>query len=155
MKTALTIIIGLSIYIPLFVFFYLKFKERYSKTKRVILSGVLSYLITGFITVLFIVLMSNYDGYLPDNKKFNSVEFKNNSKHRLSMKNDIVESKLLLNKTKPDIKKLLGTPSETKDGKWHYLLGSKGLLSPTFYILELSFNKETCNDVNLKIIDDN
>ena len=155
MKTAITIIIGLSIYIPLFVFFYLKFKERYSKIKRVIVSGILSYFITGFITVLFIVLISNFDSYFTNNTKFNSTEFKSNSKSRLSMKNDIIESKLLLNKTKPDVKKLLGMPSETKNGKWHYLLGSKGSLSPTFYILELSFNNEICNDINIKIIEDN
>ena len=80
MKTAITIIIGLSIYIPLFVFFYLKFKERYSKIKRVIVSGVLSYFITGSIAVLFIILMSNYDSYLPNNNKFNSVDFKSNTK---------------------------------------------------------------------------
>ena len=151
MKTAITIIIGLSIYIPLFVFFYLKFKERYSKIKRVIVSGILSY----FITVLFIVLISNFDSYFTNNTKFNSTEFKSNSKSRLSMKNDIIESKLLLNKTKPDVKKLFGMPSETKNGKWHYLLGSKGSLSPTFYILELSFNNEICNDINIKIIEDN
>ncbi len=147
MKMAVNIIIGLCIYIPLFIFFYLRFKERYSKLKTVLISGVLSYFITGFLTIILIILMSNYDSYFPNHTKFNSVEFKNNYKSRLSMKKDIVENKLLLNKTKPNIKNLLGVPSETKEGKWHYSLGSKGSLSPTFYILELSFNNEICNNI--------
>ena len=71
------------------------------------------------------------------------------------MKNDIVNNKILLNKTKSQIKKILGQPSETIDGKWHFSLGYTGVLSPTFYILELSFNNEKCNKINIKEIHDN
>lgn len=81
-------------------------------------------LILGVILFSFKFLMKSKDSksICPNKTEFNSSEWKSNIDSRFCMMTNIIETKLLINKTKNDLEKTLGKPfliNDFYDGKSH------------------------------------
>ena len=109
---------------PIFLIWYLILK-RFIKDRqtRVIRSLFATLVITPLIYVGLIFLWICWVEYYPK-RDFNREKWISNKERRYEYSNDIIKSKMLIGKTKAEVKQLLGTPenSEERDD-WYYNIG--------------------------------
>ena len=148
MSTEVPIII-LLILIPTFFFIRWILKKRITdSSKRNISSFLLSLIISPILYLVFIFLFFSYLFHEPQ-KDFNQDKWFANKLSRYEMRDDIVNSNILKNKTKQELIQLIGKP-DIKDSTniWIYDLGTSGAgLGWQFNSLKITFKNREVSDV--------
>ncbi len=62
--------------------------------------------------------------YYPQNN-FSKEQWRSNRQKRYEISENLIESKLLIGKTKPEVRKILGETENDESNKWFYYLGLK------------------------------
>ena len=122
-----------------------KFKKK--RNLKIIISLISTLILTPIvfnITIALIFSVLFYE-YHPESK-FDTIKWAENSNERHEMRKDLIESKILLGKTKSEVIKILGKPENNINADndtvkyWDYYLGSEGHgMGWKFHYLSLSF----------------
>ena len=84
-------------------------------------------------------------------EKFNSEKWKTGTQiERGNMSTDLVESKILIGKTKPEILNLLGQPKDSDETNFHYIIDF-GYMTP--FHLDIMFDQNNLRANQAKISD--
>ena len=78
-------------------------------------------------------------------RDFERTTWSTDSTNRYQMADDIIKSKILIDKTPAQLQEILGNPTYKypKLNKWHYHMGwGSGGLGFMFHVLEVNFNKD-------------
>jgi len=129
-------------------------RNAISCVSAILLTPAVYYVIVG---VFFSILFYEYHPEL----KFNSIEWSENKSERHHMKKDLIESEILIGKSKNEIVEILGVPENNIKVEldtiknWNYYMGSEGHgMGWKFHSLELYFEKGSVLTVKLaEIID--
>lgn len=104
-----------------------------------------------FVAIFFSFIFYEYHPEL----KFNSIEWSENKKDRHHMRKDLIESKLLIGKTKNEIVGILGKPENNFKiemdtlKSWNYSMGSEGHgMGWKFHNLDLYFKNGKIDSIN-------
>ena len=134
-------------------------KKGISKT---IITTVSSIILTPIVYSLFVAIFLSFIFYeYHPELKFNSIEWSENKKDRHHMRKDLIESKLLIGKTKNEIVEILGKPANNSKieidtlKNWNYSMGIEGHgMGWKFHNLDLYFKNEKIDSVkNTEFID--
>ena len=134
-------------------------KKGISKT---IITTVSSIILTPIVYSLFVAIFLSFIFYeYHPELKFNSIEWSENKKDRHHMRKDLIESKLLIGKTKNEIVGILGKPANNFKiemdtlKNWNYSMGSEGHgMGWKFHNLDLYFKNGKIDSVkNTEFID--
>lgn len=135
--------------ILIFIIARYSFKNLFPKFKHNLLTSTITTIVlTPIISIaLFeLLLFAFFYEYHPD-RKFNTESWTNNIQERHQMRDDILESKILLDKSKDEIAQIIGLPNNktmvAQDtlSKWRYSLGGRGWgLGLKFYQLNIDFD---------------
>ena len=134
-------------------------KKGISKT---IITAVSSIILTPIVYSLSVAIFFSFIFYeYHPESKFNSIEWIENKNDRHHMEKDLIESKLLIGKTKNEVIEILGIPyNNYKPGidtlqNWNYSMGSEGHgMGWKFHNLDLYFKNEKIDSVkNTEFID--
>ncbi|AUC83482.1 hypothetical protein [Lacinutrix sp. Bg11-31] len=101
--------------------------------------------------IVFFVLIgfTNCKDYNP--KKFEATRWKNASpREKGLMASDLVESKILIGKSKAEVLELIGKPKDSSNINFHYLI-EFGYMAP-FY-LDVNFQKNKNKVINVTLAD--
>ena len=99
--------------------------------------------------MLLLISFTNCKDYNP--KKFESVKWKNASpREKGLMASDLVESKILIGKSKTEILELIGKPKDSSNINFHYLI-EFGYMAP--FHLDITFDKENNRAINAILLD--
>ncbi len=127
--------------IPIFFIWRWKFlKKINSKRKRLIITWLVTIISTPLVYITIILLGFLVYSHYP-NRDFNRDDWINNKDERYELSNNIINSKLLIGKTKPDVEKLLGDEGNKQESNdWFYDLGfTPGSIDPDS--MEIKFEK--------------
>ncbi len=127
-----------------------------------VISGILALVLTPIIVGGFYYLLISlflYE-YHPE-RDFSVESWQENSKDRHEMRNDIITSKILIDKSKDQLAKYVGLPDDKtileQDTllNWRYTMGSRGWgFGLKFYYLHVTFENGQSVDVNVtEVID--
>lgn len=127
-------------------------KKGISKT---IVTTVSSIILTPIVYSLFITIFFSFVFYeYHPESKFNAIEWNENKNDRHQMRKDLIESKLLIGKTKNEVIGILGKPenyfkTEMDTLKnWNYSMGSEGHgMGWKFHSLDLYFKNEKIESI--------
>jgi hypothetical protein len=121
-------------------------KNSGSKRKRIIITWLVTIFSTPIVYTVIVTIWFLISIYYP-NRNFSKAEWDNNKDERYEFAHDIINSKMLIGKTKADIKKLLGGEgNKDDDSDWFYDLGfTPGSIDPD--TMELEFKNGKVEDV--------
>ena len=133
------IIVGIPIF---FIWRWIFKKVIASKRKRVIVTWLVTMFSTPLAYAIIILIWFLAGSYYP-NHDFNKADWINNKDERYELSDDIVDSKILIGKTKADVKKLLGDEDNKEDSDdWFYDLGfTPGSIDPDSMEIEFRSGK--------------
>ncbi|WP_020403793.1 hypothetical protein [Gracilimonas tropica] len=116
-------VINILIAIPVFFFFrWLLKKTKFSIKSRQLLSSIGTVIITPLIYVGLVLSFIFLISYYPS-KEFDQQEWMDEPSERYEMSEDIIESELLIGKTKKEVEKMLGPSNDMEKDNWAYMLG--------------------------------
>lgn len=155
MKFLINILLSFAFAVPIALLLYSLFKKKIKNSKYAFwICMLVSYILSGFIIVIYIVLSSyNFTGI--ENKKFDQKEWSINKKERFEMVEDLIGGNILINKTRVETIEILGEPNEIDGEDIKYLTGVKGSLYPQFYFLKIYFKDNIVTKVESYVIKDN
>jgi hypothetical protein len=146
--------IGLDVYliiiilwIPIFFIWQWLFKKPIvSKRKRVVATWLVTMFSTPLAYVIIILIWFLAGIYYP-NHNFNKADWINNKGERYELSDDIINSKMLIGKTKVNVEKLLGDEGNKEDSDdWFYDLGfTPGSIDPDS--MEIEFKSGNVENV--------
>jgi hypothetical protein len=116
------IIILLILAIPMFLFWRWVFRKNESKAKRVTLSLLLTFLTAPLFYGLLILIWVFLSSYYP-NRRFDKKAWMTDSDRRYEYTHDLIKSKLLIGKTKPQVLRILGDHGDTSQTELYYYIG--------------------------------
>jgi len=129
---------------------------------KAIITTVSSIVLTPIIYYLFAIIFLSvlFYEYHPE-LKFNSTEWTENINDRHHMRKNLIESKLLIGKTKKEVLRILGKPKNSVKiemdtlKNWNYFMGSEGHgMGWKFHYLDLYFKNGKINSIkNMEFID--
>lgn len=134
-------------------------KKRILKT---IITTASSVILTPIVYLIFVTIFLSFIFYeYHPELKFNSIEWSENKKDRHHMRKDLIDSKLLIGKTKNEIIGILGKPENNFNieidtlKNWNYSMGSEGHgMGWKFHNLDLYFKNGEIDSVkNTEFID--
>lgn len=127
------------------------------KTAKTIISGIAAIGLAPIIAKLMFILFFNlilYE-YHPI-RKFKPDSWKENIEDRHQMSDDLIESQILINKTKKQIETVLGLPNDKINIEtdtllnWRYSMGNRGWgLGLKFYYLNIEFDNKIAKRVKI------
>jgi len=125
---------------------------------RNVISGVVAIVLSPLIyagLVIVILSISSYE-YHPE-RKFTAISWEENERDRHQMSKDLIESKILLNKSKIDIKSKLGALSPRLNldqdtiSAWRYSMGNRGWgFGLKFYYLQIEFENGRSAELSIE-----
>lgn len=101
------------------------FKKFIPTEKRVITASITAAIISA--PIIYVVIIFSwifYISYYPS-RDFNKIEWQRNEEKRYEYSEDIIESKILIGKTKEEVKDLLGDGVTEDDNFLRYYLGTR------------------------------
>lgn len=128
------------------------------KTVNNLISGLLAIGLSPIIAKVVFILFFNLlmFEYHP-NRKFEVDSWQENTEDRHQMSADLIESKILLEKTKKQIADKIGLPNNKIDlekdtiSNWRYRMGNRGWgFGFKFYYLEIGFKNSKSTSVNIE-----
>jgi hypothetical protein len=138
------LIIGIILFL-LFKWLIGKFAVR--KNLKIILTIISTLILTPIVFNIAIAMIFSvmFYEYHPESK-FDTIKWSENSRERHEMRKDLIESGILIGKTKSEVIKILGKPENNINAhndtvkSWDYYLGSEGHgMGWKFHYLSLSF----------------
>jgi len=119
--------------------------SRYIKTERTrkIATWTATIFTTPLLYIGIFLLLFYAMTYYPSHE-FDRMKWSSDMEKRYEMSQDIIDSKMLIGKTKSEVKQLLGDSNDPDgDNNWSYYLGMKpGIISIDPDILEIEFKDE-------------
>lgn len=134
------IIINLVISVPVYFICRKIFKNiKDDKRKRLVI-GLATIVITPVLYTGLIVAWVAALSYYPE-KDFNTEKWNSDADKRYEMTDDLIESKILMGKTKQDVVNFLGqAEADFNNSQWSYYIGFKpGLINIDPDVLEIEF----------------
>ena len=129
---------------------------------KTIITTASSVILTPIVYLIFVTIFLSFIFYeYHPELKFNSIEWSENKKDRHHMRKDLIDSKLLIGKTKNEIIGILGKPENNFNieidtlKNWNYSMGSEGHgMGWKFHNLDLYFKNGEIDSVkNTEFID--
>ncbi|WP_299383909.1 hypothetical protein [uncultured Lacinutrix sp.] len=102
--------------------------------------------------IIVILLLISFSNCTDNNtKKFETTKWKNASPREQGlMASDLVESNILIGKSKSEVLELIGTPKDSSAINFHYLI-EFGYMAP--FHLDVNFNKNENKVIDVTLID--
>jgi len=116
------LIIILVIGLPLFFFWRWVFRKTVSKAKRRALTWTLTILSAPLVYVIIGLVWIEGVEYYP-NRDFDQKAWKADSDSRYEYTHDLIKSKMLIGKTRPQVLKILGDNGDTSQTELYYYIG--------------------------------
>ena len=130
------IILGL----PLYFLFRTFFKRLVKNVRiRIVLTWTTTIILSFILYAAIISILFWPDSYYPD-RRFDKAKWGTNKDERYEYSKNIIESRILIGKTRSQVKKLLGIANQSGSDSWVYILGFKpgiGFIDPS--ALEIDF----------------
>jgi len=112
------VVIGL----PLFLFWRWVFRKTVSKVKRLTLTWTLTILSAPLVYVIIGLVWIEGVEYYP-NRDFDQKTWKADSDSRYEYTHDLIKSKMLIGKTRPQVLEILGNNGDTSQTELYYYIG--------------------------------
>lgn len=133
----LLIILGIPVF---FIWRWILKKFIEDNKKRIITTWIVAIITTPFVYAGIIVLILLAMSYYPTHS-FNQAEWLENKNKRYQISDDIIDSNMLIGKTKAEVKQILGDEGNPDESDhWTYYLGYKpGFISIDPDVLDIDF----------------
>jgi hypothetical protein len=128
--------------IPVFFLWRRVFRSTAPKRKRLVITWLVTIFSVPLVYVAIIVILFLVNVYYPD-RSFNKTDWDNNKDERYEYANNIISSKMLIGKTKAEVKKLFGDEGNKQNNDdWFYSLGfTPGSIDPDSIEIEFKNGK--------------
>ncbi|MEX6627536.1 hypothetical protein [Tenacibaculum salmonis] len=129
---------------------------------KIIVTAASSVILTPIIYSFFVIIFFSFIFYeYHPELKFNSIQWTENKNDRHHMRKDLIESELLIGKTKNEVVRILGKPENNFKvyldtlKNWNYSMGSQGHgMGWKFHYLDLYFKNGKIDSIkNTEFID--
>jgi hypothetical protein len=142
-------IIVLILGIPIFFFWRWTFKKFIiKKLKRRVITWLVTMVSAPVIYFLIIIIWIFAGSYYPDHD-FNTSDWLTHKDKRYEYSKDLIKSKILIGKTKNEVRRQLGNDVNKVDNNiWYYDLGNEpGMFNPDQSVLEIDFKDNKVTNV--------
>jgi hypothetical protein len=128
--------------IPIFFIWRRLFRSTVPKQKKLLITWLVTIFSTPVVYGAIVTILFLISSYYPDHG-FNKTDWDNNKDDRYEYANNIIDSKILIGKTKADVQKLLGDEGNKQDSDdWFYGLGfTPGSIDPDSIEIEFKNGK--------------
>ena len=107
--------------LPVFFFWRWVFRKSVSKTRKRVLTWVVTIITAPIVYAIFVMLFFYAEEYYP-NRDFDRNVWKTDTDTRYEYTHDLIKSNLLIGKTKPEVLEVLGK-TDTSGIYWYYYIG--------------------------------